>query len=241
MNFHASLCKPFLISMLATFVICTNALAMCESLFEYGIYDVDGKTDDADRAASFREWICQRQFPGKADAAKFVAATGIPTEVLPEKFGPNDSETDFKDSYAAFCADKDMNSPLNRDLSRDLKKINEKMLGSFNACLARDGLHAWIRQTKEPGRFYLNFLYRKPDSRSKPASIITITRFNVACDSLSLPFDLAATEKSFFCTRIDPTSLSTLWVLSSEPVLEGSSYWIGKYTYTPTADLPASP
>lgn len=241
MKLQSRLWRPVLISMLATVVVCTNAFALCESLFEYGIYDIDGKTDDADRTASFREWICQRQFPGKADAAKFVAATGIPSEFLPGKFGPNDSETDFKDSYAAFCADKDMNSPLNRDLTRNLKKINEKMLGSFNACIARDGLHAWIRQTKEPGRFYLNFLHRKSDSRSKPASIITITRFNVACDSLFLPFELAGTEKRFFCTRIDPTSLSTLWVLSSEPVLEGSSYWVGKYTYTPTADLPASP
>ena len=227
--------------MLATFVICTNALAMCESLFEYGIYDVDGKTDDADRTASFREWICQRQFPGKADAAKFVAATGIPTEVLPEKFGANDSETEFKASYAAFCADKDLTSSLNQELTRNLKKINEKMLGSFKACVAGDGLHAWIRQTKEPGRFYLNFLHRKSASRFKPARIITITRFNVACDSLFLPFELEGTEKSFSCTRVDPTSLSTLWILSSEPVLEGNSYWVGKYTYTPTADPPASP
>lgn len=233
--------KTNLLSLLVTVLFGTNALAACESLFEYGIYDVEGNTSETERAASFREWICQREFPAKADAAKFVAITSLPADVLPVKYGLNNSEADFKESYGAFCADRDMNSPLNRDLSRNLQKINGKMLDRFNACVSKDGLHAWIKQTKEPGRFYLNFLHRNPSGNAKPATVITITRFNVACDDLRLPFELGGSEKSFTCARIDPTNQSTLWVLASEPVVEGNNYWVGKTTYTPTGDMPAAP
>ena len=241
MRFRSRMWKTTLLSVLLSIAVCTNAPAACESLFEYGIYDIEGKTNDIDRTLSFRQWVCQREFPAKADAAKFVVSTGIPPEGFPLRIGKDISEGDFKQSYAEFCADTDLDSPLNRDLSRNLKKINGKMFDHFNACLSSAGLHAWIKQTREEGRFYLNFRHRFPDSSPKPATVITITRFNITCDKLHLPFDLAGTEKSFFCTRIDLKSQSSLWILSSEPVAEGSNYWVGKTTYTPTADLPALP
>lgn len=241
MKFQSQLLKMILFSLLPTVVFCTNALGACESLLEYGIYDIDGKTSDADRTASFREWICQRVFPAKADAAKFVASTAIPAEVLPVKLGPEDSEHDFKQSYAAFCSDTDMNSSLNQNLSRNLQKMNQKMLESFNACISREGLHAWIKQTKEPGKFHLNFMHRKPGNSPKPATVITMMRFNAACENLYLPFELAGSEKSFACRRLDTTTQSSLWILASEPVLEGNAYWVGKYTYTPSAAMPTPP
>lgn len=240
MKLRSRLWKTILSAVMVTVLMDTDALSGCESLLEYGIYDLDGKTSEIDRAASFRQWVCQREFQSKTDAVKFAAATGVPADVLPLKIASEESEIGFKQSYTAFCADADMQSSLNRNLSQSLKKINGKMMDGFNACLSKDGLHAWIKQTKEPGRFYLNFLHRNPAGTS-PATVITITRFNIACEDLHLPFDLNRSEKSFTCARIDPTNQSTLWVLASEPVMEGSNYWVGKTTYTPTGDMPAAP
>lgn len=241
MNFRVQWWMTIVCSVLATVSVGTKAFAGCESLFEYGIYDIDEKTSDGDRTVSFRQWVCQRKFGTKADAARFIAATDTPAEALPLKTGPKDALTDFKDSYAAFCADTDINSPGNQELSRTLGKTNGKMLDRFNACLSSDGLHAWVRQMKEPGSFRLNFLHKAADSSSKPATVVTITRFNVLCENLRLPFELAGAEKSFSCTRIDPTNQSSLWVLASEPVVEGANYWVGKTTYTPTGDAPTLP
>lgn len=221
--------KTVMVTLLATGIVHANAWAGCEGLFKYGIYDIGAKTNDMDRTLSFREWFCQREFPAKNDAVGVLNAIAVPPETVPVKLGAQDNDSDFKESYAAFCSDANMNSASNQGLSRNLRNIHQSVIQNFTTCTSAVGLHAWIQQGKEPGRFSLNFLY--PKTTPKPATVITITRFNITCDNLRLPFDISG-EKSFACTRRDPRGQSSLWVLASEPVVEGNSYNVGKTTYT---------
>ena len=182
----------------------------CAALAQFGSYDTRATLTDAERADSFRIWMCQANIALESDLRLAATALGIAPDVLEATFGFDaNGGQDFLDWKHGFCATARSDQRVADQLSDFVKGITPGVANTLAACETAPGLHARLVQGAKQCDFLVHLSWTPSAGAAPPKDVQVIaTNPHVVCapTALETPFAVAA-PTDLLCTRHDDTAM----------------------------------
>ena len=182
----------------------------CAALAQFGAYDTRATLTDADRADSFRNWMCQANIALESDLRVAATALGIAPDVLETTFGfdPNGGQ-DFLDWKHGFCATARGDQRVADQMSDFVKGITPGVATALAACEATPGLHARLVQGARQCDFMVHLSWTPSAGATAPKDVqVFATNPHVVCAPTALETPFAVTAPTdLLCTRHDDAAM----------------------------------
>ncbi len=181
----------------------------CSALAQFGAFDTRAMTDDADRAASFRNWLCQASIAQDSDLRIAAAALGIVPEVLEARFGFDPGGgVDFLDWKHGLCAMARSDRRTADQISDFVKGITATTTKALADCDAPPGLHARLEATARRCDVLVRLGWTPMADTKAPADVqLFATDPRLVCQPapLETPFPVTG-PTDLLCSRHDDTA-----------------------------------
>jgi hypothetical protein len=120
----------------------------CAALARFGAFDTRPATGDADRGASFRNWLCQANIARETDLRAAASALGIAPDALEARFRYDArGGADFLDWKHRLCADGAAKAEIADQFAEFAKRDTRAATRALAACDLPPGLHARLATT----------------------------------------------------------------------------------------------
>lgn len=215
----------------------------CAALGQYGIYDYVLESNTTSQASSYRRQFCQQNFSSLQSARNFNLSLGVTVPLegvpVPVDLGLDQSEHEFKSSYAQFCDDTAYDSSMRSTTERYVQTINPGMVALLGQCMQnKSGLRAWLTLSDEPDNFVFRASF-SPESAGAVAPTINLQLQNATCQRTQAVVTVAGF--STFCQRTNRMSSASILVDSTTRVHEDTPLRIAAFQNPapPPPPLPA--
>lgn len=143
------------------------------------IHDTRSTTTQTERALSFRNNFCDRQFTNSGAAKSYAASFGI--ELVSLGFSGNERQwSSFQKEY---CSSSAYDEKYKQKTEEHISQTNPIAVASVNACLGQRGLKTYLRRTGDPALFSIHANWMPIQEGSRNPKVTRTPAFkNIECE-----------------------------------------------------------
>jgi hypothetical protein len=182
-----------------SFAFCSHALAQCESLTKWGIWEVRDNSVDETVAMSYINWLYQMQFESAASAHSATTSLSGMFEGVWADLNLKSDDRSWSEFRKELESLEKRQHYARKISSSHIKTASQQVLNTVRACLEREGVHAWIQTTNDVKKFYLRITYHPIGTPPLPV-----------VDNFDVPDGVSCTPKLSKRRQIKPGTLNVL-------------------------------